>query len=443
MTPSSRLLLVGIAIADLLAAIDSTAVVLAMPKIAHDLSLSTASVSLLQIVYTFALITALIPSGKLGDSIGHKKVFIFGLALFGISSLLLTGATSFTILLLLRIIQGIAGGIMYTSGGGLIAHHWKSTETAFGVTAAVFSFGMLIGPLLGGVLTDHTFGSLSGWHLIFLINVPIALLGVWLIKKFAKETTDKVKKAHLDDGLGLLLLALFLASLISCLMYGGFKWATGLASIVFLGALILREIRTEKPLLDLGMFKTRTFAAIAIFTTLAMFALNALTFINTFYVQDVLQKPAETAGLMLIPISIGMAVFAGISSTNKNWKRGALIGGTLIVAGLMVLTRVTPSIPYIQGLLIGYILVSAGAGFMMTTTFAAALGSVSIASSGIAAGYINTVQQLGSLSGIAFVATQDIAHSYQTTYGYLVLVAIVGLGAAFFVKNQSIISDHV
>jgi len=435
MSKHLRLLLIGIAIADLLAAIDSTAVIVAMPRIAHDLSLSAPAVSFIQIIYTFALITALIPAGKIGDVIGHKKIFLTGLAIFGLASLCLTVVPSFTLLLILRVIQGVAGGMLYTSSGALIAHHWKSTEQAFGITAAVFGIGMLIGPLLGGLLSDSSLGSFSGWHFIFAINVPITLIGIWLIRREAKETPKDSNGYHVDS-LGLLLFALTLGSLITCLMYNNYQVASGMATLAFLMLLVLREKNLANPLLNFEIFKGQTFAAIALFTTVAMFCLNGLSFINTFYVQTVLGRSAALAGIMLIPISVGMAVFSGVASTNKSWKRGAILGAILICGGLAVLAHVSPSVSYVRGLFIGYIVVSAGAGFMMTTTFAAALGSVSKQFVGATAGYINTVQQIGSLAGIAFVASRNVTVTYQSTYFYLTLIAGIGIIAALFVKNN-------
>lgn len=430
----STLLLIGIALADFLAAVDSTAVYLALPKIASDLQIAGSGVSLINILYTFALVAALIPAGKLGDKIGHKRVFMIGLALFGGASLILTLAPTFATLLILRFVQGLGGAMLFTGGGGLIAHHWENTEKAFATTGAVFGLGMLVGPLLGGILTDLTLGSFQGWHLIFAINLPIVVISAFLLKRYAQETTQNL--AIKFQFFGLLFLIISLGLLVTLFMQDQYRSLLLIGLIMSAWFFILLERKNAHPLFELKLFQQTSFSAIALFTLVCMLVLNGLSYINSFYLQDVLGNTAYKAGLMMLPISLGMAVFSGIAGVNKNWKRGALIAASLILLGLIYLSFVQPSTPYWAGLLPGYILVSAGAGFMITTTFAAGLGSIGKQFSGLGAGYLNTAQQIGALAGVAFVAQLDVIQNYSQIYLYLTFIAIIALVAAGFVKTN-------
>lgn len=435
MKKSLVILLIGIAIADFLAGIDSTAITVALPKIASGLHLTSSSSSLLQIFYTLTTILVLIPVGKLGDQRGHKRNFLLGLGLFGTVSLLLTLTGSFSGILLLRAFQGVAAGILYTAGGALVAHHWKNTELPFGVTAGFFSLGMLVGPLAGGILSDLSTPTLEGWHIIFLINVPLSLLSFFFVKKYAKETTIITTKQPFD-ALGLLLLSLFLACLSLLLLQSSYRYELLILVALSFFAFVWQENRRSNPLVSLQIFQEQTFASISVFTFFFMFILLAFSFINTYYLQDVLGKSATQAGLYILPISLGMGIFSIISGTIRNWKLSCIISSLLLLTGLCVLTQVSPEQPYFSGLFWGYFLISAGAGFMFTNTFAAALGSVSSLYSGIAAGYINTVQQIGGLAGVAFAGGQAVTKDYQILYVYLTLVATLTLLASLFIRNQ-------
>jgi predicted MFS family arabinose efflux permease len=184
------------------------------------------------------------------------------------------------------------------------------------------------------------------------------------------------------------------------------------------------------------LFKIRNFLTVSIFTSACMFCLASVSFISSFYLQDVLKLTATQAGLYLIPIPIGMAVFSVISGFFRNWRLGSIFGGSIITIGLFILSTVTPDQAYFNGLFWGYLLVSAGAGFMFTNTFAAGLGSISKHLSGLGSGYLNTLQQLGAFAGVAFVASFNLLSNYQSLYLALVGVGIVAIISAFFITNQ-------
>ena len=428
-------LLIGIALADFLAAIDSTAVTLAIPRMARELHLSEISVSLFQIVYILALVIALIPAGKIGDIYGHKKSFQFGLWIFGIASLSLIFSLPFPLLLACRTLQGAAAGILYTAGGALIARNWEDTEIPFGVSASFFSFGMIVGPVIGGILTDATIGSFSGWHAIFAINVPLCLLGLGLLHKAVKNDSPETNPEKID-WTGFMLLSLFLVGLVITILEPSHRLAYALITLVLGTGLVVTERNKPNAMVQLKLFKIQTFSAIAIFTLVFMFVLNAFSFTNTFYLQQVLGHSATQSGLLLLPLSLGMGVFSVLSGFVRNWRLSCIVASILLIIGTFLLAINNPAQLYSHSLLWAYLIVSAGAGIMFTNTFAAALGSVSVALSGITAGYINSIQQIGNLSGVAFASSHNVTTSYATIYGSLTALAVVALLASLFIQNK-------
>jgi len=433
MKPSNKtllIILIGLAIADLLGAIDATGVNIALPKITRDLNIPIIISQWIPNAYTLMLVATLILMGKIGDMIGAKKLYIFGLIIFGVASLALGFINNAYGLITIRALQGLGTAILYTMPMAIIAHLWKEREKAFGVTATFFAIGMLIGPLIGGILTNIELPWLHGWHLLFLLNIPFIIFGLIVAAKFipkiegaGRQKIDYLSLLLLLGGLGLIVLSF---SMINRLFV--------IAGLILLLALYFYEKKVQKPLLDFSLFKNRTFTSANLLSFFAMVTIIGMSFVLTFYLQDILKWNSMQAGIAFIPIPIATAIFAMLGGRIKNWKLGAFLTGILILAGIVVLTQINPSISYYKGVLIGLILISAGSGILMSTMFAAILGSAPTEKSGNASGILNTLQQMGGLIGIAIVAS--IVLNYKLAFEILSLVALAGLISAFFVKNN-------
>ncbi|MDH4359098.1 MAG: MFS transporter, partial [Candidatus Berkelbacteria bacterium] len=178
------IILIGLALADLLGAIDATGVNIALPTITKNLDIPIVLAQWIPNSYTLVLVGALIFMGKVGDIIGPKKLYLIGLSLFGLTSLALGFINDAPLLIAIRALQGLGTAILYTMPMSIIAHLWKEREKAFAVTASFFAAGMLVGPLIGGFLTGLNFGNFHGWHLIFLLNVPFIIFGIIVAAKF-------------------------------------------------------------------------------------------------------------------------------------------------------------------------------------------------------------------------------------------------------------------
>jgi len=424
------LILIGLAIADLLGAIDATGVNIALPKITRDLAIPIVISQWIPNAYTLVLVCMLIFMGRLGDIVGVKKLYIIGLVIFGGASIALGFINSTYPLIIVRGLQGLGTAILYTMPMAIIAHLWKEREKAFAVTASFFAAGMLVGPLVGGLLTGINLGNFHGWHFIFLLNIPFIIFGLIVAAKYIPVLPSKQEKM---DYLSILLLfgALILIVL-SLSIISKYYIIAGLALLILL---YLYEKKIKFPLVDFALFKNRTFTAANLVSFFAMVTIIGMSFVLTFYLQDILGWSSTKAGLAFIPVPVATGIVAALSGKMKNWKLGAFLSSGLILLGIVLLTQVHPSISYYKLILPGIVLISAGSGVLMTIMFAAILGSAPTEKSGSASGILNTLQQLGGLIGIALVAA--ITLRYRLSFTVLTFTALAGFIAAFFVKRNS------
>lgn len=423
------LILIGLAIADLLGAIDATGVNIALPTITKDLSIPIILAQWIPNAYTLALVGTLIFMGKIGDIIGPKKLYLIGLALFGATSLALGFINNAPLLIAVRALQGLGTAILYTMPMSIIAHLWKEREKAFAVTASFFAGGMLVGPLIGGALTSINLGNFHGWHFIFLLNIPFIIAGIIIAAKFIPKI--ETKKVRIDFLSVLLLIAGLAIIILSLSMIS--KWYIFVGLFLLL-LLYLYERKIQYPLLDFSLFKNRTFTAFNILSSLAMVTIVGMSFVLTFYLQDILKWNSLQAGLAFLPVPAATGVVAALGGKMKNWKLAAFLTSGLILLGIILLTQVHPNISYYKLILPAMILIAAGSGVLMSVGFAAIIGSAPTEKSGSASGILNTLQQLGGLIGIALVAS--IVLSYNLAFYVLSIAAFVGFLAAFFVKKR-------
>ncbi|MEI8143472.1 MAG: MFS transporter [Candidatus Berkelbacteria bacterium] len=428
-------ILLGLAIADFLGAIDSTGINVALPTITRDLSIPISVSQWIPNIYTLILVSTLIFWGKVGDQIGPKKLYIIGLSIFGITSLALGLSNNAVVIIILRAIQGLSTAILYTMPMAIIAHLWKDREKAFAVTASFFAGGMLVGPLIGGVLTGLEVYGLHGWHLLFLLNIPFVIFGLIVAQKFIPVLPQKPAEKY-----DFLSIVLFLSGLsmivLSLTLISTWFLPIGLLLIILL---YFYEKNQKQPLLDFQLFKNRTFLAANIISFCTMVAVIGMSFILTFYLQDTLGWSSTMAGLAFLPVPIFTGIFAGIGGQIKDWRLGGFLTSVLLLVGMLALTQLSPSRPYYQIILPAMILISAGSGILMSTLFAAILGSAPTDKSGTASGFLNTLQQLGSLIGIALIA--GLVVQYRLSFSILAIFTIFGVVAAFFMQKKASNAD--
>ena len=385
--------------------LDVTIVIVAQPAIQDDLHASLTEVQWVLDAYALTLASLLLTSGVLADRYGRKRLFLTGLVIFTLGSLLCGVAQDPSMLIASRSAQGVGGAIMFATSLALLGHSFRGRDrgTAFGIWGAVTGISTALGPVLGGVITTEW-----SWRGIFLVNVPIGVLAVALTAWRVEES--KSPHPTPPDWAGFALLTTGLVSLVYGLIRAGeSSWSDAgviiclAVSVVALGGFIAAERRVAHPMFDLSLLRVPTFAG----SSIAAFAMNgslyAVLLWLVIYLQDVLGFSAEQAGLRLAIISGAQLVTATIAGRLSEriparWLIGpglVLVGvGLIVMAGLNGRSDWTDLIP-------GFIVSGLGVGMVNPPLASTAIGVVPPQKAGMASGVNSTFRQIGIAASIA------------------------------------------
>jgi EmrB/QacA subfamily drug resistance transporter len=428
--------------------LDITVVNVALPAIRKDLGVTQAELEWTVAAYALTFASLLLTGGKLGDLYGRRLIFAIGLVVFTISSLACGLSGSATELIGARAVQGVGAALMMPSTLSIISATFavKERGTAIGIWAGVSAMALAIGPLLGGIITEHI-----SWNWIFFVNVPIGVVAVLAAIFVVPESKDTSRQQRLDLP-GLITSALALFSIVFALIEANrYGWtSTLILSLFALGAVslagfIFLEMHQRVPLLDLSLFKSGTFAGanlVAILVTLAMFGIFVFFPI---YMQTYLGWSPVQAGAALLPWTVMIVIFAPIAGklSDRVGSRWLMAGGMTTVAACCLLLSTTGLHSSFWNLLPAFLLGGLGMSFVMTPMSAAAMGAAPVAKAGVASGVLNTFRQVGVALGIAImgaiVTDRAATHGglrnpqgfvYGLTYGMKVSAAICLVGAA-------------
>jgi EmrB/QacA subfamily drug resistance transporter len=392
-------------IATFMLLLDITVVNVALPDIQRDLDASLSSLQWVVDAYSLMLAACLLTAGSLGDRLGRRRVFSLGLGLFTVASFLCGISGDPTLLNLARGLQGIGGAAMFATSLALIGQEFqgKDRATAFGVWGATVGGAVAIGPLVGGVITEH-----FGWEWIFFVNIPIGVVAVTLTElRLANVAAQDAQRIDLP---GLVTFSSGLFLLIFGLIRGnpdGWGSATTVASLAGSAALLLAffaiEARSDNPMLDLGLFRKPAFngvSAVAFGLSAGMFAMFLYL---TIYMQGVLDfSPLET-GLRFLPLTVLSFVVAPISGNLSRWiPIRVLVGVGLALVGIgLVLMRGLGADSGISDLLPGFIVAGIGIGITNPGIGQGAIAVVPPAKAGMGSGINTTFRQVGIATGVA------------------------------------------
>jgi EmrB/QacA subfamily drug resistance transporter len=401
-----------------IALLDTTIVNVALPSIQHGLSASDSALEWIVSGYALAFGLALIPAGRLGDSIGRKPLYLAGLGLFLLASLAAGLSQSAGELVVARVIQGIAAGTYYTQINATIVDTFSGQQRskAFGVLAAVIGLSTATGPLAGGLLIA-AFGGQSGWRWIFFVNLVIGLVAVPAAVKFLPAPVRRPRERADGGGVALLTIALLLllVPMIEGQSSGWPAWtyACFAAAVPLLATLAIWEVRVERAgrvaLIPPRVVRRPAFATGALFALLYFASFTSIFFSLAVTWQDGFAHSALATGLVVSPFALGAIITARKShAVTVRLGNGALVLGTAVVGAslvaLLVVFHVTgqPSPWYLAGpLLLGGL----GHGLVVAPNADLVLKSVPPADNGSASGVLNTAQRIGSAFGIALVGT--------------------------------------
>ena len=429
--------------------LDATIVNVALPSIQDDLGFSASSLAWVVNAYLIAFGGLLLLSGRLGDLIGQRRVFLVGLTIFTIASMLCAVAQTQEMLIAARFIQGIGGALTSAVILGMIVTMFPKPgeqAKALGVYGFVASAGGSIGLLAGGVLTD-----LISWHWIFFINLPIGIVTGVLALRLIEPRPGVGLKAGADlPGAALLTTGVMLGvyTILGITEHG---WASnrtlGLGGIaaVLLVAFLVRQARVPNPLMPLRLFRSRNVTGSNIVMAMLVVGMFGLFFLGALYLQRILGYSPLEVGLAFLPSTVVMGIVSLRFSqplAMKYGPRNTLIPAlVMIAAGLLLYARTPVDGSFVVDVLPGTVLIGLGAGLSMPPLMTLAMSGVKPEDSGLASGLVNTTVQVGGAIGLAVLATlasertgdATSAAAVNSGYHLAYLIGAAALAAAIVV----------
>lgn len=463
-TTHKSLILGLLALAQFMIILDTSIVNIAIPSIAQALSFAPQNLQWVVTAYTLTFGGFLLLGGRAADLFGRRRIFLMGLGLFTLASLLGGLAQDSGQLVAFRALQGLAGAFMSPAALSIVVTTFKEGKErnkALSVWGAVAAGGAAAGLLLGGILTQYL-----DWRWNFFVNVPVGILVFLAAFRYIPESKAEVDHKELD-----LFGALLATSGLMTLVYGLVKasdygWTNGktigliVGSLVLLAGFLFNESRVKHPLMPLSIFKIRNVLG-ANLTQLPIAAgLFSMFFFLSLYVQTVLGFSPVKSGFAFLPITIVIGITAGFASRlvgKVGYKRILTISPLIIAAGLFILSGIYVGGDYLHNVLPGLLVFASGMGFTFIAITIAATSGVPHDEAGLASGLLNTSQQIGGALGLAVLSsiaanrTADFiaanpglenaaqigqVEGYQSAFHIAVVFMIIGaLSALIVLKN--------
>jgi EmrB/QacA subfamily drug resistance transporter len=456
--------------AQFMVVLDVAIVNVALPSIKTDLHFSQASLQWVITAYALLFGGALLLGGRLADLLGRRRLFIAGILLFTVSSLLDGLAWSEGSLIAFRSLQGLGAALASPAALSMLTtlfREGRERNLALGIWGAVSGSGGAAGVLLGGALT-----SAFNWSWIFFINVPVGLLVLALSPVLLRESRADLDHRHFDSA-G----AVSITGGLMVLVYGMTRatqhgWATaetiGLlaAAAALIGAFIVIELRSKAPLLPMRIFRLRSLTASNVSGLLLGGAIFAQFFLLTLYMQQVLHYSALKTGVAYIALTLTIIAFSGVSQalvTRLGVRRVLTTGMALSAVGLVLYAQLPVHGHYFWSLFPAFLLSGIGLALAFVPMSIGALTGVTAADAGIASGLINTSQQIGGAIGVAVATTiattltanyvnvhpgtsalagGALTHGFQAAFYVLAGIAVLGaVVAAVLTESRPRVAD--
>ena len=399
-------------VAQFMVVLDASIVNVALPSIGGALDFSQENLSWVVNAYVLTFGGFLLLGGRLADLLGRRRMFIAGLILFAIASLVGGFAGSEGVLIAARAVQGLGAAILSPAALSIVTTTFRDgaeRNKALGAWGAVAGLGGAAGVLFGGILTDGL-----GWEWVLWINVPVALVVAALTPPLVAESRSESETRHFDAagavsvtaGLSVLVYALVDATEAG---WGSTQTLGLLAlSAALIAAFIAIELRSQSPLVPFRIFRLRTLTGANVVGLLVGASLFSMFFFITLYMQQVLGYSAIKAGLSYLPLALMIIVASGIASqlvTRVGFKPVLIAGMTFIAVALVWFSQVSVGGGFVTDILGPSLVAATGLGFAFVTTTIAAVSGIRDQESGLASGLINTSQQIGGALGLAVLAT--------------------------------------
>lgn len=381
-----------------LAMLDATVVNIALPAIGRDLGAGVTGLQWTLSGYTLALASLILLGGSLGDRLGRRRVFVWGTVWFAAASVLCGLAPSIEVLIAARLLQGVGAALLTPGSLALISASIKAEDrgAAIGLWSGLGGVASAVGPLLGGWLVDAV-----GWRSVFLINIPLAVVVVWVAAKHVPESRDPHVSGRLDvPG------AVTVAAALGLLTYGLIESHTPTLAmgVVAAGVFVMIERRSHDPLVPPSLFASRVFLATNLVTFAVYAALGGVFFLLVLQLQFAVGYSPIAAGVATLPITALMLVLsarAGRIAGRIGPRIPMTVGPLLAALGLLLMLRVGPGSTYATDILPAVVVFGLGLSALVAPLTGAVLGAVSTDRAGIASGVNNAVARTSQLLAVA------------------------------------------
>ncbi|MGW8309117.1 MAG: MFS transporter [Achromobacter pulmonis] len=386
--------------------LDVSVVNVALEALRQEFSTGITGLQWVVNAYTLAFAALLLTSGALGDRIGARRMFLWGLTLFTLSSLLCGLANSLELLIAARLAQGIGAALLVPNSLSMLQRAFQSAiarNRAVGWWGAVGALALAAGPVLGGVLVTHL-----GWRAIFLLNLPLGMIGLVLTLRHVPHDTAGARRDL--DWPGQAAAAVALAALTASLIEAGSRgwgdaWVlAGLAAFALgLGAFLWIESHAPTPMLPLALFRVPMFTVSSVSGMMVNFAYYGLVFVLSLFFQIQQHLSPQQAGFAFLPMTvvlIGANIVAGRLIARLGARRLMVLGLGLATAGYLLMLLASRDGRYAL-LVVPMLMAGGGIALTIPTMTNATLSSVDVSRAGIASGVLNSARQIGGMLGVA------------------------------------------
>jgi EmrB/QacA subfamily drug resistance transporter len=398
---------------------DSAIVNVALPSIQHSLGFSQQNLQWVASGYILTYGGFLLLGGRLGDLLGRRRMLLTGLAVFAVSSLTAGLADSAGLLVAARLVQGVGAALMTPAALSALTTSFregKDRNTALGIWGAVSGMAAAAGVFLGGVISQG-----PGWRWVFFVNPPVCVMvAAGALALLARDRGGRSGRTAFDSQGAVLVtsgMLLLVYSLVRAPMAGWGSLQTILTlmgSAILLTAFAANELRSRYPLVPLAILRVKGLVAADLTQLIAFTGFFSMFFYATLYMQEILRYSPLQAGVAYLPITAGFAVAGGMASqlVTRIGTRPVVVAGCLIAgAGIYYVSRVPLHGSYVSDLLPGFLVMSLGAGSVFVSVTAAANAGVPSDKAGLAAGLLNSSQQIGSALGLAILSAVAITRT--------------------------------
>ncbi|MER5478139.1 MFS transporter [Streptomyces sp. NPDC002734] len=403
----------------LLVSLDITVLNVALPVMGQELGSGVSGMQWALDSYTLVLAALLMVAGSTADRLGRKRVFMTGLVVFSVGSLLCSLAPSLDALVAFRVVQAVGGSMLNPVAMSIITNTFTEPAErarAIGVWGAVVGLSMASGPLVGGLLVDAV-----GWRAVFWINLPVGLAALLLTLRFVPES--RAPRARRFDPVGQVLVAVLFASLTYAIIEAPHAPAARVVPVaaVALAALLgllWHEPRRREPLIDLRFFRSAPFSGATVIAVCAFAALSGFLFLSTLHLQQVRGLDPLHAGLWMLPMAVPTLLLAPLSGRivgSRGPRVPLLVAGTAMAAAGVVFAGFPDAGD--ATLVTGYALFGVGFGMVNAPITNTAVSGMPRAQAGVAAAVASTSRQLGATLGVAVIGAvlaHGVAASSQT-----------------------------